>query len=149
MGGIFLLVFSIYPNKLSHTVDNRFRSIGRAMVASIIFLYIATTVNVFINWEFHYNAIVEDGIFFLVSGTGKIVIFKDPLMQTESKVPGIGITAVMSTVIADSIMVCAILVANLNINSVLYKLDLALLDGLGTTLARSSVSYPLSYLWTW
>ncbi len=92
------------------------------MVASIIFLYIATTINFSLNWEFRHNEIVE--ILTISSDIGEIdniyLIFEDPLVWTFGTV--INITAIMSTVIADSIMVCAILVADLDISLVLYKL---------------------------
>ncbi len=145
-GWNILAVFSIYPNKLSHTVNSKSRSIGRVMVASIISLYIATTINFSLNWEFRHEAVI---VSFWLSDTGILHFISEQPMLGRSEVPGIGITVVVSTVIADSIMVCAILVANLNINLVLYILDLALLDGLGTTLARSSVCYPLSYFRIW
>ncbi len=113
------------------------------MVTSIIFLYITTTINFSLNWELRQDVILGSGSIWLISNA----VLEVPTSGSETS--GISITAVMSTVIADSIMVCATLMANLNINLVLYKLDLALLDGLGTTLACSSGSYPLSYFWIW
>ncbi len=62
-----LAVISIYLNKLSHTVNNKFRSIGRVMVASIIFLYIATPINFSLNLESRHDAIVEAERMFLIS----------------------------------------------------------------------------------
>ncbi len=112
----------MYPKKLSHTVNNKSRSIGRVMVAIIVLLYIATTINFFLNVAFLRYVFIE----------GVVNIFDDNdvsfdregylafrISQTWASI-GIGVTALMSTVIADSVMVCSIFVANLDINLVLY-----------------------------
>ncbi|KAK0238397.1 hypothetical protein EDD85DRAFT_935786 [Armillaria nabsnona] len=116
-GWNMLAVFSIYPKKLSHTVNNKSRSIGRVMVAVIMLLYIATTINFFLNLTFFRYVFIEDTARdddVLVDEEVYVIklVFR---MSRTSAGTGIGITAVMSTVIADSIMVCAILVADLDI----------------------------------
>ncbi|PBK98875.1 hypothetical protein ARMGADRAFT_1073817 [Armillaria gallica] len=99
------------------------------MVASIIFLYIATTINFSLNLGFRHDVISVVDMIVTNYGYIPLEFITGLVAEGGPEIPGIGITVVVSTVIADSIMVCAILVANLNINLVLFKLDLAVLDG--------------------
>ncbi len=107
-----LVVFSIHPRELFHIVINKSQSIGRAMVAIIMLLYITTTINFSLN--------------FWVLGRcfkgGPYYEYRDLFnLVRKIRMPnmGIGITAVMSTVVADSAMVCENFLANCNINLVL------------------------------
>ncbi|PBK98877.1 hypothetical protein ARMGADRAFT_1073819 [Armillaria gallica] len=94
-----LAVFSIYPRGLSHTVINKSRSIGGAMVAVIVLLYITTTINFFLNGPFltvtTEVSFQDYSILALIPSWGG---------TTEANT-GIGVTAVMSTVIADCTMI--------------------------------------------
>ncbi|PBK59055.1 hypothetical protein ARMSODRAFT_1090966 [Armillaria solidipes] len=107
------LLHGIYTGIISVALWNIFnkksRSIGRIMVAITILLYIATTVNFFLNLTFlryllfadakkkiHYNGVLFVEIFYVILLTLK--------MERRFDI-GISITAVMSTVIADSIMI--------------------------------------------
>ncbi|PBK98883.1 hypothetical protein ARMGADRAFT_1059233 [Armillaria gallica] len=101
--GIYTGIVSV---ALWNIFNNKFRSIGQVgMVASIISLYIATTINFSLNWESRHDVIVAFKIFFSVSGTGKIHAIYEELEVRTSEVPGIDITVAVSTVIADSIMI--------------------------------------------
>ncbi|PBK98879.1 hypothetical protein ARMGADRAFT_1123997 [Armillaria gallica] len=101
-GWNILAMISIYLNKLSHTVNSKFRTIGRVMVASIIFLYITSTINFFLNWEFRHDTTTGVEMVFTIGGK-KAVVTGFPAVGPET--PRIGITVVVSTVIADSIMI--------------------------------------------
>ncbi|KAK0238401.1 hypothetical protein EDD85DRAFT_950615 [Armillaria nabsnona] len=76
------------------------------MVATIIFLYIATTINFSLNWEFRHNAIVEvEAVFWIWRSSKMHISPEDIVLGGAPDVPGIGITVAVSTVIADSIMI--------------------------------------------
>ncbi|SJL17781.1 uncharacterized protein ARMOST_21343 [Armillaria ostoyae] len=98
--GIYTGIISI---ALWNIFNNKSRSIGRVMVAITILLYIATTINFFLNlaflryvFNFHEDLLYPDEevyLFYIAVGTYRMSDI------------GISITAVMSTVIADSIMI--------------------------------------------
>ncbi len=88
------------------------------MVAVIILLYVTTTINLSLNLALLRFGF-EDPNFdlakvFLDFFEGRVHL--GDLMNIRMLNIGIGITATMSTVVADSTMVCAIVVVNLDIN---------------------------------
>ncbi len=108
------------------------------MVFVIIFLYALITISFAANWSCVRSAFIENGTNFwtvtsMLSGTGQAVSLEA------------GITASISTILADLYMVCATLPGIIHTSSPSFQpLDLVLLDGLGTTLVRcySSNTFP-------
>ncbi|PBK59056.1 hypothetical protein ARMSODRAFT_78623 [Armillaria solidipes] len=94
-----LAVFSIYPRELSHTVINKFRSIGGTMVAIIILLYITATINFFLNGPF--LTAINVGVFQYYS---RLALASSWGWTPRTDI-GIGATAVLSTVVADCTMI--------------------------------------------
>ncbi|SJL17783.1 uncharacterized protein ARMOST_21345 [Armillaria ostoyae] len=98
------LLHGIYTGIVSVTLWNIFinksRPIGRAMVAIIILLYIATTINVSLNWALLHS--VGRDTYFIEN---YLDLVQD--LNLKNRIPdmGIGITAAMSTVVADSAMI--------------------------------------------
>ncbi|PBK98874.1 hypothetical protein ARMGADRAFT_482225 [Armillaria gallica] len=104
--GIYTGIVSV---ALWNIFNNKFRSIGRVMVASIIFLYVATTINFSLNSKFRHDVTIGFHIIYLLSGIDKIHLDSEYVVVPEgggvNEILGIGIRAVMSTVIADSVMI--------------------------------------------
>ncbi|KAK0207681.1 hypothetical protein IW262DRAFT_1418802 [Armillaria fumosa] len=98
------LLHGIYTGVVSVTLWNIFanksRPIGRAMVAIIILLYVTTTVNVSLNWALLHSA--GRDTFFIEN---YLDLIRDLNLKIRIPDMGIGITAAMSTVIADSCMI--------------------------------------------
>ncbi len=96
------------------------------MVAIIILLYITTTINFFFNGPFLAATNVEGSTVTLDFFRGSIqdhaiVILVPSWGWTQRTDIGIGAAAVMSTVVADCIMVCATPAANIDVNVVLCQ----------------------------
>ncbi len=88
------------------------------MVAVIVLLYITTTINFFLNGPF-------------LTVTTEVSFQDYPILAlipswggTTEANTGIGVTAVMSTVIADCTMVCTIPAANIDVAVVLCQLQI-------------------------
>ena len=109
------------------------------MVVAIVLLFIVTTINVGFNWSYISSAFIDNGQSFWSNYS--FLVFSENIFL------GMGITGAINTILADSIMVC--ILDSFGTRPLLFGVDLALLDGLGTALACCPATYCISSLWNW
>ncbi len=131
-------VNSVLQAELNDTVMDKSRPTGRAMVVIIILLYVATTIAFAFSWSYIRSMFVDHGQSFWT----KYMLYQNP---------GAGITigavtaGAFCTVLADSTMVCPVrFCSRFHLSLLFQTVGLALLDGLGTTVADRSASSAFS-----
>ncbi len=118
--------------EIKGTVINKCWPIRRAMVTVIIFLHALITVGFAANWSRTSSAFIDNGKDFWTVNLQLTSVAQATSLE-------VSIAASVSTILTDIYMVCATL-GDLHQLTIVSTLDLVLLDGLGTTLARCSAS---------
>ncbi len=111
VGRVGYALYSKYIQGNSHTVISKSRTIGRVMLPIIILLYITTTINFSFNWTL--------SRLILFRSTLSTETFHSQWGPVEMLATGVGITAVISTVVADCTMVCATFAVRIAVNLML------------------------------
>ncbi len=131
------LLHYVIPAEVNGTVvTNKCWQIRRALAIVIILLYALITISFAINTSYIRSTFIENGqnfwtVYLKLTDAGQAVFWER------------GISASLSTLLADLYMVC---VSPLNLHQLTFvpALDLVLLDGLGTTLVHWSAPHVVS-----